>query len=111
MADHAFWRGAGLRDEGLLVSALARLENLVDYQAPDAAPLAASYAFGIARDHHRVDCNTRTALETASVFLLETGHELVTREADAVVTVFALAAGELSEEQLADWIRANSVAA
>jgi death on curing protein len=106
-----FGGGAGLRDEGLLLSALARPENLVAYGDPDVAALAASYAYGIARNHAFVDGNKRTALVTAAVFLLENGHELAASEADAVVTILALAAGELSEEQLANWIRANIVAA
>lgn len=106
-----FGGGSGLRDEGLLRSALARPENLAAYGDPDVAALAASYAFGIARDHAFVDGNKRTALVTAAVFLLENGHELVASEAEAVINIFALAAGALSEEALANWIRANIVAA
>jgi death on curing protein len=98
---------SGLRDEDLLASALARPENLAAYADADVATLAASYAYGLARNHPFVDGNKRTALVTAAVFLLENGHELVASEADAVITVMALAAGELSEEQLAGWIRAN----
>jgi death on curing protein len=106
-----FGGGSGLRDEGLLLSALARPENLVVYGEPDVAALAASYAFGIARNHPFIDGNKRTALVTAGVFLLENGYELVAPEADAVVTILALAAGELSEEALAGWIRANIIPA
>jgi death on curing protein len=102
---------SGSRDEGMLLSALARPENLAAYGEPDAAALAAAYAFGIARNHTFVDGNKRTALVAAAVFLLENGKELVASEADAVITILALAAGELSEEALADWIRANCVAA
>jgi death on curing protein len=97
----------GVRDQGLLLSALARPENLVAYGDPDVAALAASYAYGIARNHPFADGNKRTALVTAAVFLLENGWELVAGEADAVVTILALAAGELTEDALADWIRAN----
>jgi death on curing protein len=106
-----FGGGSGLREESVLLSALARPENLAAYGDPDAAALAASYAFGIARNHAFVDGNKRTALVTAAVFLIENGHELVASEADAVVTIFALAAGELSEDGLAEWIRANIVTA
>jgi death on curing protein len=106
-----FGGGSGLRDEGLLLSALARPENLAAYGDPDVAALAASYAYGIARNHPFVDGNKRTALVTAGVFLLENGYELVAAEADAVVTILALAAGDLTEDALADWIRANIIAA
>jgi death on curing protein len=106
-----FGGGSGLRDEGLLLSALARPENLAAYGDPDVAALAASYAYGIARNHPFVDGNKRTALVTAGVFLLENGYELVAPEADAVVTILALAAGDLTEDALADWIRANIIAA
>lgn len=106
-----FGGGTGLRDEGLLLSALARPENMAAYGDPDVAALAASYAYGIARNHPFVDGNKRTALVTAAVFSLENGHELVANEADAVLTFLALAAGDLSEEELADWIRANLAAA
>ena len=102
-----FGGGSGLRDEGLLLSALARPENLVAYSDPDVAALAAAYAFGIARNHPFVDGNKRTALVTAAVFLLENAHELVASEADAALTFLALAAGEVTEEALADWIRGN----
>jgi death on curing protein len=102
-----FGGGAGVRDEGLLRSALARPENLVAYGAPDAAALAASYAFGIARNHPFIDGNKRTALVTAATFLFKNGSELVASEADATLTFMALAAGELSEEQLAHWLRTH----
>lgn len=106
-----FGGGEGVRDEGLLLSALARPENLVAYGNPDAAALAASYAFGIARNHPFVDGNKRAALVTAATFLIKNRFELVAGESDAVLKIMALAAGELSEDQLADWIRANIAAA
>jgi death on curing protein len=99
----------GLRDEGLLLSAMARPENLAAYGDPDVALLAASYAFGIARNHPFVDGNKRTALVAAAVFLLRNGHELIASEADTVLTILALAAGELSEDELVDWIRRHCV--
>jgi death on curing protein len=100
-----FGGGEGVRDDGLLFSALVRPENLVAYDAPDAATLAASYAFGIARNHPFIDGNKRAALVTAATFLIKNGFELVASEADATLTFMALAAGELSEAQLADWMR------
>lgn len=102
-----FGGGSGLRDEALLQSALARPENQAAYGEPDVAALAAAYAFGIAHNHPFVDGNKRTALVTKAVFLLENGCELVASEADAVLTFLPLAAGELTEEQLADWIRGH----
>jgi death on curing protein len=106
-----FGGASGVRDEAMLLSALARPENLAAYDEPDVSTLSAAYAFGIARNHPFVDGNKRTALVTAAVFLLENGHELVASEAEAVINILALAAGELSEEALADWIRANIVTA
>jgi death on curing protein len=100
-----FGGGEGVRDDGLLFSALVRPENLVAYDAPDAAALAASYAFGIARNHPFIDGNKRAALVTAATFLIKNAFELVAGEADATLTFMALAAGELSEAQLANWIR------
>lgn len=94
-----------------MLSALARPENLAAYANPDVAALAASYAYGIARNHPFVDGNKRTSLVTAGVFLLQNGHELVAAEADAVITILALAAGELSDDALAEWVRANIIAA
>jgi death on curing protein len=97
--------GDGVRDAGLLQSALARPENLVAYGEPDAAALAASYAFGIARNHPFIDGNKRTAYVVSELFLALNGYKLTSSDADATLTFMALAAGELSEEQLADWLR------
>jgi death on curing protein len=99
--------GDGVRDLGLLQSALARPENLAAYGAPDVAALAASYAFGIARNHPFIDGNKRTAYVVGELFLGLNGFELVASDADAVLTFMALAAGELSEDQLAEWFRRN----
>jgi death on curing protein len=102
-----FGGGEGVRDHGLLLSALARPENLAAYGTPDAAALAAAYAFGIARNHPFIDGNKRAALVCAATFLLLNGHELVASEADAVTAFLALAAGEIGEDALGDWIRGN----
>ena len=97
----------GLRDEGLLLSALARPQNLLAYgePAPDLASLAAAYAYGIARNHPFVDGNKRTALVTARTFLILNGVDLEATQDDKVLTFLSLAEGAVSEEELADWIR------
>ena len=97
--------GEGVRDAGMLESAMARPQNLVAYGHPDAAELAASYAFGIARKHPFVDGNKRTAAVVSETFLALNGHGLTATDAELVVTFVALAAGELSERELADWFR------
>ena len=97
----------GLRDEGLLLSALARPQNLLAYgePAPDLASLAAAYAYGIARNHPFVDGNKRTALVAARTFLILNGVDLEATQDDKVLTFLNLAEGTISEEELADWIR------
>ena len=102
--------GAGVRDGGLLDSALQRPRNLAAYGAPDAAALAASLAFGIARNHPFIDGNKRTAFVAAATFLEANGWRFGAAETDVVVTFLALAAGDLTEAVLADWFRANSQA-
>ena len=94
-----------MRDAGLLDSALARPLNLAVYGKPDLSALAASYAFGIARNHPFVDGNKRTALVVCETFILDNGGELDATDAELVVVFEALAAGELSEDELADWFR------
>ena len=99
--------GEGWRDEGLLLSALARPQNLLAYgePAPDLASLAAAYAYGIARNHPFVDGNKRTALVAARTFLILNGVDLNATQDDKVLTFLNLAEGAISEEELADWIR------
>ncbi|MXO58179.1 type II toxin-antitoxin system death-on-curing family toxin [Altererythrobacter salegens] len=97
--------GEGVRDRGLLESAMARPRQLAAYGEPDAAALAAAYAFGIARNHPFVDGNKRTAAVVSETFLDLNGYELDASDAELVVAFLALAAGELSEEELADWFR------
>ena len=106
LAEHG--GAAGLRDIGLFESALARPQNLAAYGAPDIAALAAAYAFGLARNHPFVDGNKRTALIALETFLVLNGAELVANDVQCVQAILALAAGELDESQLADWIRHNS---
>src|ERR1041385_2492793 len=97
----------GLRDEGLLSSAMARPKNLLAYSKPrpDLAALAAAYAYGIARDHPFVDGNKRTALVAARTFLILNGVNLKATQDEKVLTFLQLAEDTISEEELADWIR------
>jgi death-on-curing protein len=101
----------GVRDDGLLESAFARPRNLADYGDPDAAALAAAYAFGIARNHPFVDGNKRTAAVVAETFLMLNGFLLTATDAELVVAILALAAGELTEDELTDWFRQHVRAA
>lgn len=100
---------SGLRDEGLFESALARPENLAVYGTPDVFECAAAYAFGLAKNHPFVDGNKRAAFLATGMFLRINGYRLVVTQADAVATVFALAAGDLSESDFAAWLRAGCV--
>jgi death on curing protein len=98
---------AGIRDEGALESALGRPVNRWAYEGADLAELAAAYAFGIARNHPFVDGNKRAALLALVTFLGLNGVDFVADEAEAVVMMRELAAGEIDEAGLARWIRAN----
>lgn len=95
----------GVRDAGGLLSPLARPQNLASYGEPDAADLAAAYAFGVARNHPFVDGNKRTAWVLARLFLAKNGLTLNFGEAEAVMVMLDLAAGDLSEDELAAWLR------
>ena len=105
LAEHG--GGEGVRDMGLLESAMARPQNLAAYGEPDATGLAAAYAYGIARNHPFVDGNKRTAAVVAETFLTLNGYRLEASDAELVVAFLALAAGELSEEEMADWFRSH----
>ncbi len=102
---------AGLRDEGLLQSAMARPMQQAAYGDPDVAALAAAHAFGVARNHPFADGNKRTAAVVCETFLALNGYQLTASDAELVVAILALAAGELSEEELADWLREHLAAA
>lgn len=96
----------GTRDESLLASALARTRQLFAYtQAPDAADLAAAYAFGIVRNHPFVDGNKRTAFVLAVLFLGLNGYRFNASEEDAAQTMISLAGGELEERDYAAFLR------
>ena len=96
---------SGIRDDGAFESALARPVNRWAYGEDDLFELAAAYGFGIARNHPFVDGNKRTAWTLVRVFLILNGRDLDFGEHEAIELVQSLAAGELSEEQLADWLR------
>lgn len=107
MSLRAFGGARGLRDEGLLESALARPENLVAYGAPDVFALAAAYASGIVRNHPFVDGNKRTAFLTCVLFLRLNGEELVAPEHEATAIMLALASSAVSEAEFALWLKEN----
>ena len=96
---------SGVRDSGALASALARPKNLASYGDPDAAALSAAYAFGIARNHAFVDGNKRTAWVLARLFLKANAFKVNFDKQDAIQIMLALAAGNLTEEDLAGWLR------
>jgi death on curing protein len=98
---------SGLRDEGMLESALDRPKNKWAYENAELADLAAAYAFGIARNHPFVDGNKRTSLLALYTFLGVNGFDFNVPEAEAAAIILSLAAGEVSEESLARWIRDN----
>ena len=103
-----FGGSPGLRDESLLDSALARPMNLQAYGQPSIYELAASYAFGLVKNHAFVDGNKRIGFAIAALFLELNGHPLGASEADATVRTQALAAGAMNEAEYAEWLKANS---
>jgi death on curing protein len=103
MAEHG--GAAGMRDEGLLDSALARAQNLAAYGDPDVAALAAAYGSGISQNHPFVDGNKRAAFLSVGLFLALNGFRLQATQAEATVAILALAAGELDEAEFAAWLR------
>ena len=98
-----------MRDEGLLESALTRPANLAAHEKPDVAALAASYAVALAKNHAFVDGNKRAGFLAMGLFLFQNGYRLTASQADATVTMLAVAAGEIDEGALAKWIRGNLV--
>ena len=99
---------SGVRDAGLFASALARPQNVAAYGNPDYADLAAAYGYGIARNHPFIDGNKRTAFVAVELFLAINGFELLADDAACVLTMLAVAAGELEEADFSKWIRTNS---
>ena len=107
LAEHG--GGDGLRDAGLLDSALTRPLNRWNYGEDDKASLAAAYAFGIARNHPFVDGNKRTAWVLARLFLVINGQQIRFTPNDAIEMMLGLAAGNLAEDEVADWFRSRLV--
>jgi len=101
--------GYGVRDEGLLESALARPIQLFNYgESPDIFQLAASYGLGVAKNHPFVDGNKRNAFQCMFVFLYINDYEITASEVDAVITMLGVADGGIGEKQLAAWLKANN---
>ena len=98
---------AGLRDAGMLASAVDRPRNKFAYGETDLAKLAAAYAYGVSRNHPFVDGNKRASFMCMLVFLRKNGVAFAPAEADATAAMLALAAGEIDEDGLARWIRDN----
>lgn len=107
LAEHG--GAVGLRDEGLLESAMAGPRNQFLYGESDLFQIAAGYAFALTRNHPFVDGNKRTAFVAAGIFLELNGHQLQASEPDAVLAVLALSRGELDAKGFGDWLRISSV--
>jgi death-on-curing protein len=99
---------SGVRDNGMFESALAKPQNLVAYGEPDFAELAASYGLGLAKNHPFLDGNKRTAFVAVELFLRLNGYVLEADDATCVLTMLAVAAGEMDEQNFASWIRKNA---
>lgn len=105
LAEHG--GASGLRDPGLLESALERPRNRYAYEGADLVALAASYAFGLAKNHPFIDGNKRIAFMAAAIFLETNGYQLTAGEAEATIAVLQLAAGEIDEVAFARWLGDN----
>jgi death on curing protein len=106
LAEHG--GAAGLRDEGLLESALARPLNLAAYGEPDVHALAAAYGVGLAKNHPFVDGNKRAAFLAVGMFLALNRWRLTASQADATLTMLAVASGQMDETAFAHWLRLHS---
>ena len=105
LAEHG--GAGGVRDAGLLESALARPLNHASYGDPDTAELAALYALGIVRNHPFVDGNKRTGYVMLEAFLELNGARFPVADADAVIAMLKLAAGDMTDDEFIAWVRAN----
>lgn len=101
----------GVRDAGLLESALARPLNRAGYADPDIAELAALYALGLTRNHPVIDGNKRTAYVALETFLALNGVRFPVSDADAVVIMLRLAAGDMTDDEFTAWVRAHAIPA
>ncbi len=106
LAEHG--GGTGVRDDNLLESALARPQQLANYGTPDVADLAASYGYGISRNHPFIDGNKRTGFVALELFLALNDFDLVAPDTDCVLTMLSVAAGDIDEVTLAAWVRAHT---
>ena len=106
LAEHG--GAAGIRDDGLLESALARPLNRASYREPDIAELAALYAIAIAQNHPFLDGNKRTAYVTLETFLELNGLRFPVSDTQAVIAMLSLAAGDTSDDEFTDWVRAHA---
>jgi death on curing protein len=104
-----FGGSAGLRDEGLLESALARAQNIATYveETPSLAILAAAYGAGIVRNHPFIDGNKRAGMMAAFVFVERNGFRVTASQEEAYLAFYNLASGKLSEEELSEWLAFN----
>jgi death-on-curing protein len=105
LAEHG--GASGIRDEGLLDSALARPVNLALYEQPDLAALAAAYGVALAKNHPFVDGNKRAAFLAVGLFLAINGYRLRATQSEATLAMLAVAAGELDDAAFADWVRSH----
>jgi death-on-curing protein len=106
LAEHG--GSSGIRDEGLLESALGRPQNLLAYGKPTIFDLASAYACGIIKNHPFVDGNKRTGFMSAYLFLGRNGYEFNAEESDVVIKTLAVAAGTMNEKDYAIWLKENS---
>lgn len=105
LAEHG--GASGIRDIGMFESALARPKNQAAYGEPDAAALAAAYAFALAKNHPFIDGNKRIALVALESFLVLNGFNLIADDGQATLVILSVAAGSFGEEELTTWIRKN----
>ena len=105
LADHG--GASGIRDEGLLESALARPQQHAAYATPDLAELAALYAIAIAHNHPFIDGNKRTAYVALELFLAKNGASFVASDTDCVLMMLGMASRELDDDAFVAWVRAN----
>lgn len=98
---------AGIRDEGMFLSAMSRAQNLAAYGTSSIAELAAAYGFGIAKNHPFLDGNKRTAFVAVELFLMLNGYALSANDAECILTMLAVASGEIDEASFAHWISAH----
>ena len=100
---------SGVRDKGMFESAMQRAPNLMHYGTPDYAELAAGYGVGLAKNHPFLDGNKRTAFVATELFLALNGYVLTADDVACVLTILAVAAGEVDEASFANWLRQNTV--